>query len=62
MYEKENITSQPSPILDEITWLKKIWLPGAVYGNINEKWRISSANVPKFAVSCGFSHVHWRYP
>ena len=37
MYEKENITSQPSPILDEITWLEKVWLPGAVYGNINEK-------------------------
>ena len=33
---------------------------------VHQKWgfplRISSVNVAKSAVSCGFGHIHWRSP
>ena len=43
-----------------------IWEQCVAYVSLHKKWsfllRISSVNVAKSAVSCGFGHIYWRSP
>ena len=62
--ETELAHCQEAFVTDFYKVVFKNWYLGEI--TLHEKWsfllRISSVNVTKLAVSCGFGHIYWRNP
>ena len=58
--------SEPCEISEPVKSIRRAMSAKSSYHSLHKKWsfplRISSVNVTKSAVSCGFGHIHWRNP